>query len=30
VPQATWYRRHRISPPAPKAAPVVSDHGIER
>jgi putative transposase len=22
VPQATWYRRHRISPPAPKAAPV--------
>ena len=22
VPQATWYRRHRISPPPPKAAPV--------
>ena len=22
VPQATWYRRHRISPPAPKPAPV--------
>jgi putative transposase len=22
VPQATWYRRHRISPPVPKAAPV--------
>jgi putative transposase len=22
VPQATWYRRHRISPPAPKAAPL--------
>jgi putative transposase len=22
VPQATWYRRHRISPPRPKAAPV--------
>ena len=22
VPQATWYRRHRISPPAPKAVPV--------
>ena len=22
VPQASWYRRHRISPPAPKAAPV--------
>jgi len=22
VPQATWYRRHRISPAAPKAAPV--------
>src|SRR5579859_7705748 len=22
VPQATWYRRHRISPPALKAAPV--------
>jgi putative transposase len=22
VPQATWYRRHRISPPPPKPAPV--------
>jgi putative transposase len=22
VPQATWYRRHRMSPPAPKPAPV--------
>ena len=22
VPQATWYRRYRISPPAPKRAPV--------
>ena len=22
VPQATWYRRHRISPPAPKPVPV--------
>jgi putative transposase len=22
VPQATWYRRHRISPPPPKAVPV--------
>jgi putative transposase len=22
VPQATWYRRHRLSPPPPKAAPV--------
>jgi putative transposase len=22
VPQASWYRRHRISPPAPKPAPV--------
>jgi putative transposase len=22
VPQATWYRRHRISPPPPKSAPV--------
>jgi putative transposase len=22
VPQATWYRRHRISPPAPQPAPV--------
>src|SRR5580658_6036884 len=22
VPQATWYRRHRFSPPPPKAAPV--------
>ena len=21
VPQATWYRRHRISPPPPKAGP---------
>ena len=22
MPQATWYRRHRISPPPPKPAPV--------
>ena len=29
VPQATWYRRHRISPPPPKAAPVLCRSNIK-
>ena len=29
VPQATWYRRHRISPPRPKAAPVPQTERVQ-
>ena len=29
VPQASWYRRHRISPPAPKPAPVPHSERVQ-